>query len=201
MRFPSRPPPARLGWPDSPPPGYRPGLRPRRWASLWWGDVCGGSTGCAGAFAPVPSVSRRRAEADTNSLAYARSDMCPPGGKAHALSLPPVARSPRLARLTATRLPPRPQAMPLGFAVEGRRPSMVCSSDIRIEVTRGSTTVAGARPVSAWLRLFRSLRSGSPSNRWTCGRALSCLSSANESARSRCCFGKIGVTSCWNISM
>ena len=26
MRFPSRPTPARLGWPDSPPPGSRPGL-------------------------------------------------------------------------------------------------------------------------------------------------------------------------------
>ena len=64
----------------------------------------------------MPSLIKRRAEADTNSLAYARSDMCPPGGKAHALSLPPVARSPRLARLTATRLPPRPQATPEGFA-------------------------------------------------------------------------------------
>ena len=26
MRFPTRPTPARLGWPDSPPPGSRPGL-------------------------------------------------------------------------------------------------------------------------------------------------------------------------------
>ena len=79
----------------------------------------GGSTGCAGAFAPVPSVSRRRAEADTNSLARARSNMCPPGGKAHALSLPSDASSPRLARLTATRLPPRPQ--PPGASLGGKR--------------------------------------------------------------------------------
>ena len=42
MRFPSRLSPSRLspaclGWPDSPPPGSRSGLRPRRWASLWEG--------------------------------------------------------------------------------------------------------------------------------------------------------------------
>jgi hypothetical protein len=35
MRFPSRPTPARLGWPDSPPPGSRPGLsHPGAW--LGW---------------------------------------------------------------------------------------------------------------------------------------------------------------------
>ena len=75
-----------------------------------WRRCRGGSTVCAGAGAPVPSAYGRWAEADTNSLAHARSDRCPPCGESHAIPLPPIAHPPRLARLTATPPPPRPRS-------------------------------------------------------------------------------------------